>query len=293
MKKRLISIVALLVALMLVVLTGCETKVERKDKEEKTTAAETTEKADEGNNDAASGEESGEDTTLTPDASEDGADKPSKPVSGNSTITNSEDFFENTDVNDSVSQDYVEDAIEKVDESDEDLEEIIKSGEFVVAMREIAQDGTVSVMRIARKGDNIALFADSPEEKMGVIVTADIIYMVFADEEAYFALPTELLGEDIEELTSSFDEGFDFDSESDEAVKTYTETIDGVEYRVEEDEDGRKSYYIGNRPVMGELEDGSMMYMDSFSGDVPDSIFEVPSGYRQMTMEEFQQMATA
>ncbi len=292
MKKRLLAILALLVALTLVVLTGCEKKVERKGGDDKTTKAETTEEAkNEGDDDTT---EEGEGVVVgSPEEGKDKPSKPSKPESGNSAITNSDDFFDNTKDNDSVSQDYIEDAIENIDEPEESLEEVVKSGEFVVAMREVAQDGTVSVMKLARKGDNIAMFADAPEEKMGVIITADILYMVFADEKAYFALPTELLGQDIEELTASFDEIFDMDSTSDseEPVKTYTETIDGVEYRVEEDADGRKSYYIGDRPVMGELEDGGMMYIDSFSGEVPDSVFEVPSGYRQMTMDEFQQMA--
>ena len=294
MKKRLLAILALLVALTLVVLTGCEKQVERKgNDDDKTTKAEATDEVKEDNEDNEGEDDTTEESeVVSEESSEEGEDKPSKPSkpeSGNSAIADSDDFFEDDKSNDKVSQDYVEDMIENGENVDSE-EDIIKSGEFVVALRQVAADGTVSLMKLARKGDNIAVFMDNPDEKMGVIVTADVMYMIFTDEKAYFSLPTELLGEDIDELTSSFDEALDLDSESDEPVKTYTETIDGVEYTVEENEDGLKTYCIGNREVMCETEDGGMMYIDSLSGEVPDSIFEAPSGYRQLTMDEFAEM---
>jgi hypothetical protein len=114
--------------------------------------------------------------------------------------------------------------------------------------------------------------------------------MVMTDEKAYITLPVEMLGMDSETLIAEFGESFDFSDAEEENEKIYTEVIDGVEYTVHESENGLKDYYIGNKIIMGETEDGGMMYVDELSADVPASVFEVPSGYREMSITEFAEM---
>ena len=285
MKKRLLSIIALLVALMLVVLTGCEKEVERK-KSDKKSKGETTESISEENTDDTT--EAGE-GNIAPDKDNSGK----KPVSGsNSGITSSDDFFdENAGKNDKESTDYIEEIVNDQDKyADEDDIEIVKSGEFIMAVRQVDAKGVVSVIRIARKGNNMAMFMDSPEEKMGIIFAGENIHMVMTDEKAYITLPMEMLGMDSETLMAEFSDSFDFSDAEEENEKIYTEVIDGVEYTVHESEDGLKDYYIGNKIIMGETEDGGMMYVDELSGTVPASVFEVPAGYREMSITEFAEL---
>ena len=288
MKKRLLSIIALLVALMLVVLTGCEKEVERK-KDDKKSKSETTENVgDENKEDDTT--EAGEGNIVGEDDDNDGK----KPASGaNSGITSSNDFFdENAGKNDKESTDYIEDIVNDQDKyADENDMEIVESGEFIMAVRQVDANGVVSVIRIARTAEKIALFVDSPEEKMGMIIVGENIHMVMTDEKAYVTLPMEMLGVDSETLMAEFGDIFDFGGDDEEEnEKIYTEVIDGVEYTVHEGEDGLKAYFIGNKVIMGETEDGGMMYIDEFSGNVPDSVFEVPSGYRELTIFEFAEM---
>ena len=287
MKKRLLSIIALLVALMLVVLTGCEKEVERK-KDDKKSKSETTENV---------GDENKEDDTteagegnIVEEGDDDNDGK--KPASGaNSGITSADDFFDDdAGKNDKEPTDYIENIVNSEDKyAADDDEEIIKSGKYIMAFRQVDVDGVVTVIRLARTDDKLAMFVDSPEEKVGMIIVGENIHMVMTDEKAYVTLPMEALGIDSAELLAEFESLSDFDGEE-EPAKVYTEVVDGVEYTVHENEEGLKSYFIGNKVIMGETEDGGMMYIDELTGTVPASVFEVPSGYRELTIFEFAEM---
>lgn len=290
MKKTLLSVIALLVALMLVVLTGCEKEVERKKDDDKTTKAETTEKVADEDVDTDANEE-GEGNVVEEDDKDNGGKKPS--TNTGSGITSSDEFFDNdAGKDDKEPTDYIEDIVNNEEKyADEDDEEIVKSGKFIMAVRQVDANGVVSVIRMARKDNNLAVFMDSPTEKMGIIFAGENIHMIMTDEKAYITLPMEMLGQDPDALMAEFNEIFAFSGDEDEdGGKEYTEVIDGVEYTVHESEDGTKTYCIGNKIIMGETSDGGMMYMDELSGDVPDSVFEVPAGYREMSITEFAEM---
>lgn len=297
MKRKTLSIIALLMALMLVVLTGCEKEVKRgNDDETEKTTVETKAETQEGEKeetDPVSEEETdavGKDETDKPGKT-DKADKSDKPATKDPVEKSEEiskEFFETSD-DTGVSEERVDAVVDSVGSDDiaveQDDEKIVKSGEFLFVAREVDANNVVTVMKYACKGDDVAVFVDSPEEKMGVIISGDVIYMVMTDEKVYVSIPKEFLGEEADSLTEGFDDAFI--GEDDTEYKEYTETIDGVEYNVQEDEEGNKSYSIGKRLIKHVSTDGSVMYIDELTDIVPDSLFAPPADYTEMTLAEF------
>lgn len=297
MKRKTLSIIALLMALMLVVLTGCEKEVKRgNDDETEKTTVETKAETQEGEKeetDSVSEDETeavGKDETDKPGKT-DKADKSDKPATKDPVEKSEEiskEFFETSD-DTGVSEERVDAIVDSVGSDDiaveQDDEKIVKSGEFLFVAREVDANNVVTVMKYACKGDDVAVFVDSPEEKMGVIISGDVIYMVMTDEKVYVSIPKEFLGEEADSLTEGFDDAFI--GEDDTEYKEYTETIDGVEYNVQEDEEGNKSYSIGKRLIKHVSTDGSVMYIDELTDIVPDSLFAPPADYTEMTLAEF------
>lgn len=68
--------------------------------------------------------------------------------------------------------------------------------------------------------------------------------------------------------------------------ETTTEKADGVEYTVYVYESGQKDYFIGKTIIKTAYSDGSVLYYDSVSAVVPSSVFAAPSGYKKTTLDE-------
>ena len=264
MKKRLLSIIALLIALMLVVLTGCEKEVERK-KNDKETNTETTEGV---------GGENTDDTTESVSENHISMDRVNSAILNNNVDAHEDATVPNTDnVSGDADNGGSADAVVEV----QDDEEVIKSGVYRIVAKADMGEG-VTPMEMAVKGDKIYMNVDSEMGAVAIIITRDIAYIIMHDNKVYLELDKEFLdsqGLNVNDMLADIQ----YDSEDEALVSEYTETIDGIVYDVKEYSSGRKVYLIGKTMIKSVSEDGSAIYFEDICAEVPDSLFVPPVGY--------------
>ncbi|MBO5064749.1 MAG: hypothetical protein J6D06_01375 [Clostridia bacterium] len=161
---------------------------------------------------------------------------------------------------------------------------VLASTQYMYTGR-IVKDGVVKPIKVARSGSKMAVFTDFEGKQLGVIVNENAVLMLSVDEKTYVEFTKEMMKENMSE-----DELAIFDGNALDNVKvlkeTTTEKADGVEYTVRVYEDGQKDYYIGKTIIKTAATDGSTLYFDSVSAVVPSSVFAPPSGYKKTTLDE-------
>ena len=161
---------------------------------------------------------------------------------------------------------------------------VLASTQYMFVGR-IVKDGVVKPCKVARSGSKMAVFTDFEGKQLGVIVTEDAVLMLSVDEKTYVEFTKEMMKESMSE-----DELAIFDGNALNNAKvlkeTTTEKADGVEYTVRVYTDGQKDYFIGKTIIKTASTDGSVLYYDSVSAVVPSSVFAPPAGYKKTTLDE-------
>ena len=268
MNKRLVSIIALLVTLMLVVLTGCEKEVPKTDGESTTATTtkvtETTEPVS--NNHISMDRVNSAMLNNNVNAYEDAQGTTTVP--GNDNVTNGS----GGNVNGGAGNGNTGATVEVQDD-----EAVIKSGVYHIVAKADMGEG-ITPMEMAVKGDKIYMNVDSEQGSVAIVITSDVAYIIMHDTKLYLELDKEFLdsqGLNVDDMLADIQYGGDDEVPSAE----YKETIDGIVYDVKEYESGRKVYLIGKTMIKSVAEDGSAIYFEDICTDVPDSLFAPPAGY--------------
>lgn len=277
MNKRLFSIIALIVALMLVVLTGCEKEVPKNDGDGTTSTSvittETTEAVTENpismdrvnnamlNNNIDANV--GATTPVTGENSGSGGDNAGTTEGGSSDGGNSGSG-----------------AVVEV----QDDEAVIKSGTYYVKCKADMGNGIIP-MELAVKGERIYMYVDSPDGAMAIVVKPDGAFFLIPATKLCLVVDQAFLesqGMNTDELFDSIQLG----DHNEAPVSEYQETVDGIVYDVKEYDSGNKVYLIGKTMIMSVSSDGSTIYYQDILTEVPDSLFEPPSDYEVMAYDE-------
>ena len=140
-------------------------------------------------------------------------------------------------------------------------------------------------MTAAVKNGNLMMTLSIQKWDLKVIYRAadDKTYLLIPNIKKYLLVPEDALGDDLDmsEMVS------DFAIEEDAEIETSQVTINDVPLVCETvtDKDGLKTqyYFDGDTLVRMDIEqeDGSVerTYISRISSDVPDSLFEIPTGY--------------
>lgn len=286
MKKRFLSVIALLIALMLVVFTGCEKEVKRDTDSKKKTEA-TTEKKGEGEN--AGTDEGTDEGTKNPESGEETTEAKnhiSMDRVNNAMLNNKVDAtVKDPKPDDNNEEDTTQDSGEE-DEGNsgsnqvvevQDDEAVIKSGEYYI-IGKTDMDGTITPIEIAVKNDRIYMNVVTEQGSLAIIILPDGAYIIVHDTKMCIPLTKEFMesqGLNVDEMMKDIQMG----DKNEEPVKVYKETIDGIVYDVKEYDSGNKVYFIGKTMIKSVSADGSSIYYEDIIADVPDSLFVPPSDY--------------
>ncbi len=160
---------------------------------------------------------------------------------------------------------------------------ILRSSQYLTNIR--LDDGeTITSYKIARRNKNSSYTFTYEGQNIGLIFTDTKIYMLSVDEKEYVEFPKETVEEYAtdEEMKLLETNIFDFDRK---VKKTTNETVDGTKYKVIVYEDGAKDYYIGSK-IMKTVDGERTIYYDSVSAIAPNSLFAPPRSYKKAKLEE-------
>lgn len=161
---------------------------------------------------------------------------------------------------------------------------VLASTQYMFVAR-IVKDGVVKPCKVARSGSKLAMFTDFEGKQLGIVVNDTSVLWLSVDEKTYVEFTKEMLKENMSEDELAIFDGSALNN-SKVLKEITTEKADGVEYTVRVYQDGQKDYFIGKTIIKTSATDGSVMYYDSVSAVVPSSVFEVPSGYKKTTLDE-------
>ena len=160
----------------------------------------------------------------------------------------------------------------------------IRSSKYMIVGRVVNPDGTSSVYKIARDGNKYAAYLTSSGKEIGLIMGAQSVYMITTEDKSYIEIPKDLIEENApEEDLQAILSGEAYDVKK-EVVDSHKKTIDGVKYTLVRYDDGTVDYLNGTVLVKTVAADGSVLYYDTVTPDVPAGIFFPPSDY---TSKEF------
>lgn len=161
---------------------------------------------------------------------------------------------------------------------------VIASTQYMITGR-LVSNGVVTQQKIARSGSKMALFSELEGKQLGVVITSDYVMLLSVDEKTYIEITKDMLKENLSEDELALFDGSALDANR--VVKqTTTQKEDGVEYKVVSYESGQKDYFIGKTIIKTVYTDGSILYYDSVSAVVPGSVFAAPSGYKKTTLDQ-------
>lgn len=296
-KKNILAILATL-SVVLVAFTACSDKKKDKDEDEKekesssAVAEETTEKEAIEYETVVVTEPSGE---IATDANGETkvtvVEKPSKPVptkpsTGNNATTAPGGNSSTPDT--------------PVNSSDLKLQKLVNE---IASKKTVAFESAVPIegqeydINMYVKGDKIAMEMDISIMSVRMIYEKDTVTMIIPSFKAYMSVPADQIGGmDIDEMTAGLNEIIN--TENLDYVSTTTEKVGGKNYVCETYKDGvnTNKYYFDSSDNLKRIEiidaDGNkaVTEIDEFSTNVPDSVFEIPGGYKKVTMEELAAM---
>ena len=155
-------------------------------------------------------------------------------------------------------------------------------------------DGSMAmVMGMEQNRMYMYMYEPSSETNMTIILNGGKMYMLDdATKTGYSMTADESIMEeyDVEELLGDID--FDAETENADDVKVAKLDIDGKEYTLEIADTGGAFLFDNNDKIKAIIveENGSPMALkiNDFSGDTPDELFEVPSGYQIIDIDSAQ-----
>ena len=195
------------------------------------------------------------------------------------TTTKANDSKDKTDKNDGTTSES-EELPAVLDDS-----QILNSTQYMIIGRE-ESDSSVVPFKLARSGEKMAMYTEYNGNQIGMIFLEDKVYILSANDKMYLEVTKEFLKEntDDEEMLAMFS-GSAFDSDA-KIVKTMNQAEDGVVYDVYVYETGAKSYYLGGTIIKTVSADGGVIYYDRVSAVVPSSVFAPPADYTRKTLDE-------
>lgn len=161
---------------------------------------------------------------------------------------------------------------------------VLKSTQYMITGRAV-YEGSATPYKVARSGEKLAMFAELNGQQIGIIVTEDKVYMLSVDEKTYIEITKDMLKENLSEEELAQFSGSAL-STNRTVQKTENQAEDGVTYKVVIYDDGVKDYFIGNTIIKTVSSDGSVLYYDSVSAVAPASVFAPPSDYKRTTLDE-------
>ncbi len=306
MKKITLSIIALTLASLVFVLSGCEMSLNLKGKNTEDTQSHTaivevtdekgvviaTETVTISDEEIKKGEtffdKDKEDTTVKTGVSTDRLQQAVSNNKNNVTTTVSKGDTTDKKPNGSASNNNSEKTTVSDDMEDlpyvQDDAAILKSSQYMITGRAV-YDGVATPYKVARSGEKLAMFSELNGQQIGIIITEDIVYMLSVTEKTYIEITKEMLKENMTEEELSQFTGSALDLEK-PVKQTMNQAEDGVVYNVVLYEDGSRDYFIGGTIMKTVSPDGSVLYYDSVSPVVPASVFAPPSGYKRTTLDE-------
>lgn len=164
--------------------------------------------------------------------------------------------------------------------------QILKSSQYMIIGRNELKDGSVIPFKIARSGEKIAVFTEYNGNEIGLIVLEEKIYILSANNKMYLEVTKELLKDESSDadIIDMFT-GSTFDNDA-KVIETKNQAEDGVVYDVVVYETGLRTYYLGGTIIKSVSSDGSIMYYDKVSAVVPSSVFAPPADYTRETLDE-------
>ncbi len=161
---------------------------------------------------------------------------------------------------------------------------VLRSEQYMMDVRLIDANGTVSNYKIAKNGKKSSISFVYNDVPMGFILREDNWYWLLINEKEYTPIPRDMIEEnatDDEMKQFLLNDPLSFDKE---VKSTSTETIDGVQYNVFTYVDGNKDYFIGKTIIKTVSVDGSVMYYDTLSAVAPASLFNPPADYVEKSL---------
>lgn len=284
MKKITMSAIALMLASLVFVFSGCEASVKLEEEESTTYEPDTavTEVTNKEGKVVAT-----ENITMSAKQKEEGKNfykptkKPSKGVSKNRL---QQALKENGLKQDGTpdESDTLEDEMNQMEQTQDDAA-VLRSSQYLVTAR-LVMEGKSSQYKIARKGKKSSMTFQHEGQNLGFIITEKLVYMLTIDEKQYIEIPKSVIAENATEEEMDMLTSNPFDMERKVKKKT-SEKKDGVKYTVFIYESGAKDYFIGKTLIMTTAEDGSTMYYDSISPIAPSSLFSPPKGFTKSEVE--------
>ncbi len=177
------------------------------------------------------------------------------------------------------------------DDSSEDLpvivddRHVLASTQYMIVGR-VEAEGRSTPYKIARSGERVAMYTDYNGNQLGIIILEDKVYILSANDKMYLEVSKELLKEntdDADMLEMFTGSALDRDSK---ITQTLNQAEDGVVYDVVVYETGEKDYLLGGTIIKTVAPDGGVLYYDSVSAVVPSSVFAPPADYTKQTLNE-------
>lgn len=166
-----------------------------------------------------------------------------------------------------------------------DDRQILGSTQYMLIGR-VEAEGRSTPYKIARSGERVAMYTDYNGNQLGIIILEDKVYILSANDKMYLEVSKELLKEntdDADMLDMFTGSALDRDSK---VVQTLNQAEDGVVYDVVVYETGEKDYLLGGTIIKTVAPDGGVLYYDSVSAVVPSSVFTPPADYTKQTLNE-------
>lgn len=179
---------------------------------------------------------------------------------------------------------------DKNDSSDDlpvalDDRQILASSQYMLVGR-VESNGESTPYKIARSGEKLAMYTDFNGNQIGIIILEDKVYILSANDKMYLEVSKELLKEnttDGDMLAMFTGSALDRDAK---VTRTLNQAEDGVVYDVVVYETGEKDYLLGGKIIKTVAPDGGVLYYDSVAAVVPSSVFAPPAGYTKQTLNE-------
>jgi len=158
-------------------------------------------------------------------------------------------------------------------------------------------DGQNVAVKMYVKGEKLAAELKMGATNVRVIYNKDKVHMLFPTLKMYLTMPPEAVGAmDTEAMMDLLNEMI---SDEIEYVETTNVKLDGKDHTCEVYKDGvnTNKYYFDSNGNLKRIEvidskgNSDVTLFNEFSANVPDSIFSIPSGYKEITEENIESLA--
>lgn len=158
-------------------------------------------------------------------------------------------------------------------------------------------EGQSAAVKVYIKGDNFATEMKMGATNVRVIYTKDSVKMIFPSLKYYITMPPESVGPmDTQEMMSMVEK---MASDELKYVETTKVQLDGKSYICETYQDGvnTNKYYFDSNDNLKRIDivdsngTSEVTKFNEFSANVPDGVFSIPSGYKEITEDNIGALA--